>query len=174
MRGRLGTEAAISTHVAGEKFILLDERLQKLEVGNSLIGFSRKYKTAHVGQLVADAAAQDYTYTANALKPYAPVHVAGSRDGVGNLSISWLRRARVNAQWRDSVDVALDEVVEAYELEILNGANVVRVLAVSAGAASYSAAQQIADFGAKQASVSVRIYQISSAVGRGKPANASV
>lgn len=70
--------------------------------------------------------------------------------------------------------VALDESVEAYELEILNGTNVVRVLSVTEASAFYLAAQQVADFGSLQASVSVKIYQISAVVGRGKVANKTI
>ena len=174
LRGRLGTESAINGHIAGEKFVLLEERLQKLDVANSLIGYQRKYKAAHVGELVADVATQDFTYTGQALKPYSPVQVTGVRDGSGNLTINWVRRARVNAQWRDSVDVPLDETTEAYEVEIMNGASVARLINASTTTASYSAAQQVTDFGSAQASVDVRIYQISTLVGRGKPSMASV
>jgi hypothetical protein len=174
MRGRLGTEYAIAGHVAAERFILLDERLQKLEMANSLIGLPRKFKAAHVGELVADAAAYDFTFAANSLRPYAPVQIVGSRDGTANLSISWVRRARINADWRDGVDVPLDEASEAYEVEILDGSDVVRVISSSSPNAAYSAADQVADFGSVQTSLDIKIYQLSSSVGRGRAAVAIV
>ncbi|MBX6329380.1 MAG: hypothetical protein IRY89_12480, partial [Pseudolabrys sp.] len=45
---------------------------------------------------------------------------------------------------------------------------------VTAPAATYTAAEQIADFGAPQASVAVRVYQLSATVGRGRPAAATL
>jgi hypothetical protein len=39
-------------------------------------------------------------------------------------------------------------------------------------AATYTAAEQSADFGAPQAAVAVRVFQISAAVGRGVPREA--
>jgi hypothetical protein len=56
----------------------------------------------------------------------------------------------------------------------MNGSTVLRTLAVSAPAAIYTAAQQIADFGIAQPSVTVRVVQLSTAIGRGTPAVATI
>jgi hypothetical protein len=50
----------------------------------------------------------------------------------------------------------------------------VRTIAVTAPAANYTTAQQIADFGSAQGTVSVRVYQLSTSVGRGWPGAAVV
>jgi hypothetical protein len=94
--------------------------------------------------------------------------MAGVRDGSGNVTITWIRRTRLGGAWRDFVDVSLGESSENYEVDILNGSTVVRTLSgLSNPTASYSAAQQVTDFGATQTSVSIKIYQLSSVVGRG-------
>jgi len=108
------------------------------------------------------------------LKPLSPVHIAGSRDGSDNLTITWIRRTRVNQEWRDQVDVPLGEETEAYEVDILNGASVVRTITAAAQTAPYSAANQTTDFGSPQAAVVVNIYQMSELVGRGFPGTATV
>jgi hypothetical protein len=108
------------------------------------------------------------------LKPLAPVHIAGSRDGSDNLTITWIRRTREHQEWRDLVDVPLGETTEAYEIDILNGSTVVRTLTASAQTVAYSAAQQTTDFGSPQASVTVNVYQMSETVGRGFPGSAVV
>jgi hypothetical protein len=55
------------------------------------------------------------------------------------------------------------------------GGSVVRTLTeLTSPAATYTAAQQTADFGAPQTLVYVRIVQLSAAVGRGFPAHASL
>lgn len=175
LRGRLGTEWAIPAHAAGERFVLLDSALDKETVANSIIGQVRKYKSVTVGQSLASVTSQDFTYTGIALKPYAPTQITGARDASGNLAINWVRRTRVNGDLRDFVDVPLGEVAELYDVEILNGASVVRsFLSLTTPTATYSASQQTADFGSVQSSVSVRIYQISGAVGRGDGASTTM
>lgn len=69
----------------------------------------------------------------------------------------------------------LAEATEVYRVEILNGSNVVRVIeGLSMPAAHYSAAEQTTDFGSVQATVAVRIYQLSALAGKGITAQAAV
>jgi hypothetical protein len=168
LRGRLGTEWAIADHTAGERFVLLNGALDKQVISSNLIGLQRQYKAVTVGNSLTSTVAQDFTYTGVGLKPYSPVHINGTRDSGGNLTINWVRRARISGDWRDSVDVPLNEASELYDVEILNGSTVVRsILGLTSPIVSYSAAEQTADFGSPQTSVIVKIYQISAAVGMG-------
>ncbi len=60
--------------------------------------------------------------------------------------------------------------MEAYEVEILDGAAVKRVLSVNITNAVYTAAQQTADWGALLGpgdTLDIRIFQLSALVGRG-------
>ncbi len=174
LRGRLGTEHATVSHAAGDDFVLLDSRIGKVNMPDGLIGLSRLYKAVSIGETLGETNAQSFAYNANALKPYAPAHVAGERDGAGNLTISWIRRTRHGGSWRDGVDVPLSEASEAYEIDILDGEDVVRTLSASTPSVSYDAADQTSDFGSPQSSVSVKIYQMSERIGRGRPAEVSV
>ena len=64
------------------------------------------------------------------------------------------------------------EELEAYEVEILDGAAVKRVLSVNTTSAVYIAAQQTADWGAPLGpgdALTVRIHQLSALVWRGAP-----
>lgn len=168
LRGRLGTDWAIPNHIAGERFVLLDGALDKQVIASNIIGLSRQYKGVTVGNSLTSASAQNFTYTGVALKPYSPVQITGTRDGNGNLTINWVRRTRIDGDWRDSVDVPLNEASELYDIEIMNGTAVVRSFSgMTSPSASYSVAEQITDFGSPQTNVSVKIYQISAAVGRG-------
>ena len=175
LRGRLGTEWAVGIHSAGDRFILLDGRINRQAMSNSMKGLLRKYKPVTFGNSIANTTAVDFTYTAAALKPYSPVHIAGSRDGSGNLSISWTRRTRLGGNWQDNVDIPLNEILEAYEVDILNGATVVHTISnINTPNASYSAAQQVTDFGSAQSSIAVKVYQISGLIGRGYPGQATI
>ncbi|MFO0389903.1 MAG: glycoside hydrolase TIM-barrel-like domain-containing protein [Alphaproteobacteria bacterium] len=174
LRGRLGTEWAVGTHAISERFVLLNGSLASQSVPSSLIGLSRSYKSVTFGSTLSSAVAEDFTYGGVALKPYAPVHVTGSRDGSSNLTISWVRRTRLGGHWQDGVDVPLSETAEGYEVDIINGSNVVRTITTNTPSVVYSAAQQTTDFGSPQASVIVRVYQMSALVGRGYKAEVSV
>ncbi len=68
----------------------------------------------------------------------------------------------------------LNEESERYELDILNGPSVVRTIAATSPTVAYTAAEQTADFGSPQAAVAVKVYQISAAVGRGRPVTATL
>ena len=66
----------------------------------------------------------------------------------------------------------LAEELEAYEVEILDGATVKRVLSTATTSAVYTAAQRTADWGAPLGpgdSLTIRIFQLSALVGRGAP-----
>ena len=102
------------------------------------------------------------------------MHVKGVRDASGNLTISWVRRSRVDSEWRDGVGIPLGEESEAYDVDILDGGNVVRTIEVTSATASYSSADQTTDFGSAQSSIDVKVYQLSAVVGRGYPAEATV
>ena len=102
------------------------------------------------------------------------MHVKGVRDGSGNLAISWIRRSRVDAEWRDGVDIPLGEESERYQLDVLDGGNVVRTIEITSSAASYSAADQVVDFGSAQSSIDIALYQLSAVVGRGYAASATL
>jgi hypothetical protein len=175
LRGRLGSEWAMSTHAIGERFVLLDGTVNGMNVPAGMVGLQRHYKMVSVGATLGSTSAQTLTYSARALKPLSPVRIKGTRDGSGNLTLNWIRRTRGGGQWQDNIDVPLNEASEAYEVEIMNGVNVIRTLTgLTTPTATYTSAQQASDFGSPQASVSVRIYQISTRVGRGDAGAGSV
>ena len=68
----------------------------------------------------------------------------------------------------------LGEDSERYEIDILDGSDVVRTLSATSPTATYTAAQQTADFGSPQPSISLRINQLSTTAGRGTPRSAVV
>lgn len=96
------------------------------------------------------------------------------RDSEGNLTITWVRRSRINGGWQDNTDIPLAEEQESYEVEIMNGLEVVRVLYSTVAAVSYSGAEQSEDFGDIQENVTVKVYQLSALVGRGRAGIAEI
>jgi hypothetical protein len=170
LRGRRGTEAAVGTHALNERFVMLSSgTVQRIPDGLDLIGAVRSYKAVSAGRDITSATAASFSNAAKGLKPLSPVHLKGSRNGAGDLAITWKRRTRIGGGWRDNAEVPLGETSEAYEIEILNGAAVLRTVAAASPVITYTAAQQTADFGSVQAAVAVRVYQLSATVGRGYP-----
>jgi hypothetical protein len=94
------------------------------------------------------------------------VHLSASRDGSG-VRIAWVRRTRGPEGDTWDAEVPLGEASEAYEVDILDGSTVLRTLSAGTPAALYAAADELADFGVPQASLRVRVAQLSATVGRG-------
>lgn len=176
LRGRRGTEWAMSSHATSERFVVLSSTTTYREVGStSEIGLARHYKGVTFGGFLDDAATQEFTNTAVGLECYSPVQIGGGRNAAGDLTINWIRRTRIGGEWRDYVDAALGEASESYEIDVLNGGGaVLRTITASSQTASYTAAQQTTDFGSPQSSVSLKVYQLSATVGRGYPGTATV
>ena len=120
--------------------------------------------------------AKAFTPAGVGLRPFSVAHVEQPWRRArtpGDLTIRWTRRSRALAadSW-GGFEVPMAEELEAYEVEILDGATVKRVLSTSTTSAIYTAAQQTADWGAPLApgdTLDIRIFQLSALVGRGAP-----
>ena len=126
----------------------------------------RFYKAVTIGATLDDSGAIGFTNTSVGQKPYSVVHVDITRDGSDNIIITWIRRTRIDGQWRDFVDVSLGETTESYEVDIV-GASPPRTIAVTAQTATYTIGDQTTDFGGAKDPVDIEIFQMSSLIGRG-------
>ena len=91
-------------------------------------------------------------------------------DGI---HISWISRTRIDGDgW--GIEVPLGEESEAYVLDILSGGAVVRRSHALSPQALYASADELADFGAVQTSLHVRVAQLSSTVGAGHAADVTL
>ncbi len=98
----------------------------------------------------------------------APVHLSVKWEADGDIELFWIRRTRIGGDSWEPVEVPLGEEEELYEVEILDGASVVRtVTGLGAPAWLYQVADQTADFGAPLTAIAFRVYQVSAASGRG-------
>lgn len=170
LRGRKGTERCMAGHSAADRVVLLTSSMRIHAPASAEIGAGRAYKGVTGGTAVSDADAQVLTLVGRSLMPLSPAHVQAVRDTTNDITVSWFRRARINANWPwDGSDIPLDEPTEAYEVEILDGSTVVRTLAVGSTSALYTQAQQLVDFGSLPDTLNVRVYQLSTRIGRGWP-----
>ena len=169
LRGLGGeTHLARRTLPSGSQFVLLDSAITPLVSGLSRVGSQSAWRVGPADRDYADAACVsfDSIATAKALKPYAPARVRASRNAMG-VTFSILRRGRRDADGWDLLEIPLGEEVEAYQLDILRAGAVVRSLSSTGASLVYSAAQELADFGAVQDAFDVQAFQMSASVGRG-------
>lgn len=179
LRGQKGTEHAIRNPApASASVVLLNTALTPLPLEVEEVGAPLQLRVGPAQKPVSDSAFRPLAFTPRGvgLRPWAPDHLSEpwriGRAG-SDLTLRWIRRSRIpSADSWDSVEVPLGEDAEAYRLEIMDGAAVVRTFETSVPAVTYTAAQQSADWGAPLArgsSIEVRLRQISQAVGDGFP-----
>ncbi len=116
---------------------------------------------------------QAHTFAGQGLKPLSPVHVRARRED-GDIALSWIRRTRSGGDSWDVAEVPLGEDRERYEVDILDGDDVVRTISSTTPSAVYTAAEQVDDFGAEQSVVHVAVHQMSAVYGRGSVKRAAV
>ena len=85
----------------------------------------------------------------------------------GDLGLTWIRRTRFGGTTWELAEVPLNEEREAYRLAILDGETVLRTIDTDAAAFTYTLADQTADFGGPAASFTLRVAQLSAAIGAG-------
>jgi hypothetical protein len=175
LRGLLNTGDEIGSHMANERFILLSSTTLKFKTINSSdIGIERLFRIVPTGDFFDNAIAEPLIPHAYNLRPYSPCSIKGIRDNSSNLTISWCRRTRSLVNLFTTLPVPLSEATEAYEIDMMNGSTVVRTISATSTTATYSAADQTADGFTAGNPITVRIYQLSSVVGRGKKAEATI
>ncbi|CAN5418060.1 glycoside hydrolase TIM-barrel-like domain-containing protein [soil metagenome] len=175
LRGQAGSEPMMATLLpAGAPFVLLGSQLLPIARGRDALARPMSLRVVGANRSHDDASAVAITVTpgATALMPLAPVHVSASRQSDG-IHIGWIRRTRSDGDgWEGEVPVGEDS--EAYALEIVSGASVVRSISCSTPQALYAVADELADFGAPQAALHIRVAQLSSTVGAGYPTDVTL
>lgn len=163
LRGRLGSAHAMrAPHPVGARIIALDPRLVRANIGAHEWGESLAFAAPPYARASSDPRAATLTEILPhaALRPWAPAHVRGRREASGDVTLSWVRCARVGGDAWSEGEPPLGEPSEAYRVEILSGASVIRTAETAVPAYLYQAAQQVADFGALPVSLSIRVMQL--------------
>ena len=179
LRGQRGTEGAMGNPApAGARVVVLDDSLASLPIAEADLGLPWNWRIGPASRPVSDETyvAQSFTPEGVGLRPFSVAHVEQpwrTPRSPGDLTIRWTRRSRALAadSW-GAVDVPLAEEVEAYEVDILDGVAVKRVLSANTTSVTYTAAHQTADWGALHGpgdTLDIRIFQLSALIGRGAP-----
>ncbi|CUA90269.1 Putative phage tail protein/GTA TIM-barrel-like domain [Chelatococcus sambhunathii] len=179
LRGQRGTEGAMGNPApGGARVVVVDESLASLPIAEADLGLPWNWRIGPASRPVSDETyiATSFTPEGVGLRPFSVAHVEQPwrrPRSPGDLTIRWARRSRALAadNWGTG-EVPVAEEVEAYEVEILDGPAVKRVLSTATTSVVYTAADQSADWGALLGpgnSLDIRIFQLSALIGRGAP-----
>lgn len=179
MRGRYGTEWAMTLHADDDSVVLLEAAdLSFVGLQTSDIGIGRLYRSVTAGEEIDSAYDESFTYRGVNLECLSPVYLNGDRHPTTrDWTLTWVRRTRTGGEWRDFVDAMLSETAEAYEIDIFSDGTYTtlkRTLTSMTPTVAYTSAQQVTDFGSDQSTLFVKIYQMSNVVGRGYPLTTSI
>jgi hypothetical protein len=179
LRGRAGTEWAMSTHQIGDKLVSLSlTDVTAIGMASASIGLTREYRGITYGRDIDTDVDLPFAYVGVNLECLSPVYFRGYKTVATNdWNLEWVRRSRMDGEWRDLVDAGLSETSEAYEVDIFADgtfATVKRTITAATQSCTYTSAQQVTDFGSNQATIYAKVYQLSSVVGRGYPATATI
>jgi hypothetical protein len=173
LRGRLGSEEQMRNPVpAGARVVLLDQNVVQTSLTQAQARQSFSWTWGPRDKDISDPAYQSATqqFQCVGLMPLSPVHVGFQWDSSGDLTISWMRRDRALAAANLlQNDAPMSEQSLSFDVDILNGASVVRSFsALPQESCLYTAAQQAADFPSGLPNpLVVNVYQNSAVVGRG-------
>jgi hypothetical protein len=181
LRAQQGTEGAMGDPVpAGSRIVFLDaSSLSVLDMSIDQRGVTQtlRYGPSVYANSDPSYAQADYVFNGVGLRPWSVSQISGRRaPPSSDVVFSWARRTRFGGDnWDSPPEVPLNEESESYDLEILNGATIVRAVSqLPSPSFAYSTAMQISDFGAPQDAYAIRVYQLSAAYGRGQVAQETV
>jgi len=155
----------------GNKVMVFDSALASIPVKNDQLGTSFALR-AYAGSM--DLTGQSVTALLSSAPaiPLAPAHPrAAVIAATSDISISWIRRSRIGGDSWSGVEIPLDFAPENYIVTILNATSVVRQILAATPVVTYSAAEQIADFGASLPAFNFLVQQVSAVYGAGHSAS---
>ena len=167
LRGRRGSESAVAGHNAGERFVMLDDRLATVALPAEALGAALRLKAVGPGDDPAVVASQTIVPRGVSLRPLSPAIITQTLAANGDHVFRWQRRSRAGFAWSDGTDAPIAEDSERYRVTVLGGAAVVRVLDVTTTSWTYAAADAAADVASAHVALTVAVAQVSAVVGAG-------
>jgi hypothetical protein len=172
LRGLHGTEdAMMAGSQAGASFVMLDAAVVPLGVSQNERGLLLNWIIEAGGRPTSPVGPLAFAGGMRAETPLSPVHLKASRTGEG-VRFSWVRRSRVDADSWEASEIPLDETVERYRVEVLEGDVLRRTAETSGPVWLYETADEIADFGFVQDTLTLQVRQLGRIVPYGLPARA--
>ena len=166
LRGRLGTESAIGTQVIGDRFILLDDAVARVDSPLALLGRTVIYRSVSLGNATTAGADVSTTETQTSLLPLDPVDLRCYSNGSAYVA-SWKRRTRIPSQWANGADVPLSEASERYRVRVSFGPTYDVDTEVTTTSATFGTGTNFSGY-------TLTVQQVSDRVGLGNTASISI
>lgn len=173
LRGQAGTDGIMpDIWFAGTDFVLLNGAEVQLDVPVSWRGLARHYRIgpARLAYNNPRYVHEIVSFNGVGLRPYAPAHLQA--EGASDLSISWIRRTRIDGDSWAGPEVPLGEESEVYRLRIIQGGVTKREETLNSPAFVYTAAMQGAN--GVTAPFDIHVAQISTTYGAGPDARITI
>lgn len=147
LRGQAGTDATMPEEwPVGSYVVLMNGAPTQIGLSSSLRRIARHYRIGPARRPYDDPT-YSHSYVAFdgiGLRPYRPAHLAVRASG-GDLTLSWIRRTRIDGDSWEGYDVPLAEDTEAYLVRVSQGGIIRREVQVATAGWTYAAAAQAQD-----------------------------
>jgi len=166
LRGRRGTEWAITTHELNDRFVFLDTTL--LADIDVTISSKTYYKATTLGHFVEDSSPIEITPELVSKMPFSVEYIRCQSEDNDDKTIQWMRRSREVSGYMRTL--SLFESFERYQIDIYDDAHVDVVATKTIDEAQeyfYPASNQTSDGITPGLPMKIMIYQMSDFVGRG-------
>jgi len=168
LRGQAGSDGIMPAEwPAGSQFVLLNGVPEQIDLALSERGLSRHYRIGPAARNYDDPSYlhMQAAFQGIGLRPYAPCHLRSLGVVGSDVSVSWIRRTRLDGDSWEGVEVPLGETVERYLLRVKSGNTILREVFRSVPDWTYAAADQVAD--GVSAPFTIEVAQISDSFGPG-------
>jgi hypothetical protein len=164
LRGQRGTDGHWSSHAADERVLGLGTGwVKRIPLGDEAYDTDVLLKVIPEGGSLPAVTPVTLHITGDERKPWAPVHHTAARQANQDLVLGWTRRSRKPGVGSLASEPGNDNPTNRYDVEILNaaGTTVLRsFLNVTGTAATWNAADQIADAGDHAPTVRFRVFEL--------------
>ncbi|MGP1283674.1 MAG: GTA baseplate fiber-binding domain-containing protein [Parasphingopyxis sp.] len=172
LRGRRGTEWAATTHVSGERFVLIEPATMKtIDAPASALGGPVECLAAGLGDVGAPVSVSAIV-EGRQVRPPAPVHLTARRLADGSIRFAWVRRSRLGWAWTSGSDTPLGEETERWRIAIEPATGQVRTAETISSAYLYDLAAQAADGTQAVAGFTLSVTQLGALAESDPPARA--
>ena len=158
LRGQAGSNGIMpATWPIGSYVVLLTEAVQQLNLSSSTRGISRHYRTglASLGTADPRVVHQELAFAGIGYRPYSVAHLSSTGALGTAVSLSWIRRTRIDGDPWTETEVPLGEDRERYKVRVRQGTVTLREVEVTTPAYTYTVPDQTADGVAALATIEV-------------------
>lgn len=174
LRGQAGSDGIMPAFwPVGSRVVLMNGAPAQIGLKAAQRGLERHYRIGPASQGYDHPSYSHLVlaFEGHGLRPYRPAHLRTEAQA-GNVVARWIRRTRIDGDGWDLAEVPLGEAVELYQVQVRQGATVLREVFVTIPEWTYSAAEQAAD--GVVGSYEIAVAQVSDRYGPGPCAVAAV